>query len=175
MFVLLQLCMAGALLGIDEQAAQDLPKEEPPVVISAHLEPHAENVVKLVITATIKPDWDIVSITQKPGGPPPTRLRLEPSESYHIKKELESKEKPEILRSDVWENPEVEVHYDLATWSALIEVSEDIELADFKIEGRIQTIANGEDNAIMVRDPFVARMASREQQEDDSTEKPQQP
>ena len=55
------------------------------VEVSAQIVPQADGGrAELQITAQVQPGWHIYSITQKPGGPKPTRINLLASDRYRI-------------------------------------------------------------------------------------------
>src|ERR1700753_462111 len=48
------------------------------------LPPQGNEPAQLQVTATIAPDWHIYSITQPPGGPIRTRIKVAPSPDYQV-------------------------------------------------------------------------------------------
>jgi suppressor for copper-sensitivity B len=76
---------------------------------------------ELQITARIQPGWHIYSITQKPGGPKPTRINLVASDRYRILGKFVAVPPATIHHYDFWPDLDVEEHEDQVTWSVPVE------------------------------------------------------
>lgn len=92
------------------------------VEISAQIIPsnggqHAE----LQITAQVQPGWHIYSITQKPGGPKPTKINLVASDRYRLLGQFVAVPPATVHHYEFWPNLDVEEHEDQVTWSAPVE------------------------------------------------------
>ena len=92
------------------------------VEISAQIVPsnggqHAE----LQITAQVQPGWHIYSVTQKPGGPKPTKINLVASDRYRLLGQFVAVPPATVHHYEFWPNLDVEEHEDQVTWSAPVE------------------------------------------------------
>ena len=76
---------------------------------------------ELRITARMLSGWHIYSITQKPGGPKPTRINLVDSNQYRLLGTFQANPPPVIHHYDFWPDLDVEEQEGAVTWSAPIE------------------------------------------------------
>ena len=93
---------------------------------------------QLSITARIKPRWHIYSITQPPGGPLPTEIKLRRSEAFRLLGNFHPSPPPERKSEPAFDNLLVETHHDRVTWRAPIEIGSRVDPATLKIEGVIR-------------------------------------
>ncbi len=91
---------------------------------------------RLAITAEMAPGWHVYSLTQRPGGPQRTEIRLEPSGQFRLAGAFASDKPPEVRQLEFFPVP-VEEHHDRVTWSAPIEVSEGAKPQGLRIAGRL--------------------------------------
>jgi len=91
----------------------------------------------LFITATIKPGWHIYSITQPPGGPIATEIKLTPAQGVRVLGQFQPTVEPEKKREPVFDNIMVESHHDKITWYAPLEWAPGVDPSKLKIEGEI--------------------------------------
>ncbi len=82
--------------------------------------PQADRQAMLVITAQIVPDWHIYSISQPPGGPIRSKIKLPQSADFHLQLgDFVAKPAAEIHQyADVWPGVKVEEHAGTVTWTA---------------------------------------------------------
>ena len=76
---------------------------------------------ELQITARVQPGWHIYSITQKPGGPKPTRINLVASDRYRLLGKFVAVPPATVHHYDFWPSLDVEEHEDQVTWSVPVE------------------------------------------------------
>ena len=93
------------------------------VEVSAQIVPsnggqHAE----LQITARVQPGWHIYSITQKAGGPKPTKINLVDSDQYRLLGQFVAVPPATVHHYEFWPDLDVEEHENQVTWSAPVEV-----------------------------------------------------
>ncbi len=92
----------------------------------------------LYVTAEIAPDWHIYSITQKPGGPIKTRIKLTESKAFKLAGEFKAQKDPTLHKyADIWPDLKVEEHEGTVTWAAPIEFAADTDLAKLEIAGAV--------------------------------------
>ncbi|HEY4760304.1 MAG TPA: cytochrome c biogenesis protein CcdA, partial [Thermoguttaceae bacterium] len=122
----------GGLLGLGG-AAEDIVK------ISAQFSPPtAKQPARLFITSEIKPGWHIYSITQLPGGPVRTQIKLNQSPQYRLLGQFQSLKPPKKEKEpEAFGDLVVESHYGAATWHAPLQLSPGVDPAKLKIEGQI--------------------------------------
>ncbi len=101
----------------------------------------AKTPARLSITADILPDWHIYSITQAPGGPIKTRIRLEPSSEYRLIGEFQASPPPLKHLTDAWKGLTVEEHSGEVTWQAPIEFARGVDPAHVEIQGEVSAQA----------------------------------
>ncbi|MEX0643157.1 MAG: cytochrome c biogenesis protein CcdA [Pirellulales bacterium] len=99
----------------------------------------AERPAVLMITASISPEWHIYAVTQPPGGPQPTKIRLTPSPQYRQIGPFRAFPQPKSHIDEViWKGLEIQEHEGDVTWYAPIAISVDVDPADLEIEGTIE-------------------------------------
>lgn len=91
---------------------------------------------QLRITAKIEPGWHIYSITQAPGGPRRTQIRLKPSTDYRVVGEYLANPLPaKGTQPEAFKDLIVETHDGTVTWQAPLEIAPGVDPATLKIEG----------------------------------------
>ncbi len=108
------------------------------VAVSAQFTPSHKGGV-LQVTAKIATGYHIYSITQQPGGPIRTTIKLDPSPNFQLAgafKTLEST-KPHIKKFDFWPDLDVEEHAGAATWEVPITLAAGAQAADVNITGTV--------------------------------------
>ena len=141
-------------------------KEHPVAVTGAIYVAPGSRTGELAITAEINPGWHIYSITQKPGGPNRTTIKLPDSEKYKLTGEFKSSPAPKLHKEEnYWPGLPLEEHYDRVTWTAPIEIAADIDPTQLEISGKVNAQAC-EKSCLPPKDlPFTAQWA-------DPSEKP---
>ena len=93
----------------------------------------------LYITAEMAPGWHIYSITQPPGGPIKSRIKLAASGDYKIAGDFKPIQPPEVHHyDDIWPGLPVEEHEGSVTWSAPIELAAGVDPAKLQIAGAVK-------------------------------------
>jgi thiol:disulfide interchange protein len=111
---------------------------EPVVAVTAQFTaPTAGQPGRLFVTAQIKPNWHIYSITQPPGGPVATTIRLGPSQQYRVIGDFQTSPPPERKQEPVFDNLVVESHENSVTWHAPLEFAPGVDPATVRIEGNV--------------------------------------
>ncbi len=92
----------------------------------------------LVVTAEVAPGWHIYSITQQPGGPVKTKIKLTPSPDYKLAGEFRPLKPAEVHHyDDIYPNLPVEEHQGRVTWAAPIEFAAGVDQAKLEIDGAV--------------------------------------
>ena len=112
---LLVLAIAGMLASASADAADRV--EVTAQIVPSNGGQHAE----LQIIARVQPGWHIYSITQKPGGPKPTRVNLIASDHYRLLGQFVAVPPATVHHYDFWPDLDVEEHEDQVMWSAPVE------------------------------------------------------
>ncbi len=91
---------------------------------------------QLFISAKIEPGWHIYSITQAPGGPRRTRIRLAPSADYRVVGDYSASPAPKKgTQPEAFKDLVVESHEGTVTWTAPIEIASGVDPSKLKIAG----------------------------------------
>ena len=126
-------------------ASQPSPASDDPVVkVAAQFTaPAADAPALLFITAEMKPTWHIYSITQPPGGPIRTQIKLDPSTDFSLG-DFKPAPPPEKHPEEAFGNLMVETHEGKVTWFAPIQFAPSVNLSTFEIKGKVyaQACAN---------------------------------
>jgi len=111
---------------------------EPVVAVSAQFTaPTPDRPGRLFITATIQPGWHIYSITQAPGGPVPTQIKLDPSGDYTLLGDYQVSPPPEKKAEPAFDNMIVESHHGTVTWYAPMKLRPGVDPASLRITGQV--------------------------------------
>ncbi|MGW8258393.1 MAG: protein-disulfide reductase DsbD domain-containing protein, partial [Thermoguttaceae bacterium] len=123
---------SGSLLGLGS-APKDIVK-----INAQFTAPSATLPGRLFISAKIKPGWHIYSITQAPGGPIRTAIKLNSSPQYRLSGAFQAIESPKKEKEpDAFGDLVVETHEGAVTWHAPLAFSSGVDPATVKIEGAI--------------------------------------
>jgi len=109
------------------------------VSVSAQfIAPQDDKPARLFITAKIRSGWHIYSITQAPGGPLRTRIKLAPSSDFRVTGDFQASPPPEKkTQPEAFKDVVVEEHHGTVTWHAPIEIASGVDPAKLKIEGAV--------------------------------------
>jgi thiol:disulfide interchange protein len=122
-----------------------------------------EGVGELSITATTEPSWHIYSITQPPGGPLPTEIKLRPSGGFRLLGHFRASPPPERKAEPAFDDLVIELHHDQVTWRAPIELNSGVDLATLAIKGSIRVQPCKPDACLPPRElPFTAVLCRTE-------------
>jgi thiol:disulfide interchange protein DsbD len=117
---------------------------------------------ELSITASIKPTWHIYSITQPPGGPLPTEIKLHASEAFRLLGSFRASPPPERRSEPAFDHLTVETHHDRITWRAPIEIGPDVDPQTLKIEGDLRVQPCNPNHCLPPQEiPFAAVLGRR--------------
>lgn len=100
--------------------------------------PGPDHVAQLFIVATLPPGVHTYSITQPPGGPLPTRIKVFPSQDVPFLGKFQSVGLPQIERDeDAFPGLALESHSGTVKWVAPIQLASGVKPETVKIEGKI--------------------------------------
>jgi len=117
----------------------------------------------LYVTARLKPDWFLYSITQPAGpagGPTPTRIKLRPSEGYRLAGKFRHSPPPKVKTEPAaYGDLPIETHAESVTWHVPIELGAGVDPKTLKIEGSVYAQVCTATTCLPPRDyPFVAAL-----------------
>ncbi|MBN2023806.1 MAG: thioredoxin family protein [Pirellulales bacterium] len=132
----------------------------PPIAISAQFtQPTPQRPAELVVTADMPPGWHVYSITQPPGGPVATTIRLDPSPDYRQAGPFTATPPPEKKVEPLFDNITVESHYGRVTWRAPLELRPGVDPAGLAVRGVVNLQPCDPTSCLPPRDfPFTARL-----------------
>jgi thiol:disulfide interchange protein len=112
----------------------------------------------LAVTLNIDDGFKTYSITQPPGGPIQTKIKLDASDKYIIGGFL-SVEEPKIHPEPVFDNLLVEEHTGSVTWYAPLSLAEGVTADSLEIKGKVNAQACDATGCLPPKDhPFVAKI-----------------
>ena len=113
--------------------------EASPVALLAEFTAAKGNLpARLFITATIKTGWHIYSITQSPGGPIKTEIKLHPSDKFKLLGDFRAYPKPKVEQQPVeFPGIDLESHEGKVTWYAPLELAAGVDPATLTIDGQV--------------------------------------
>ena len=126
-------------LGGDPLGGAALEQETVVAVEGQFTTPTDDDPARLFITAKLAPGWHIYSITQAPGGPIRTKIKLDRSEAFELLGEFRPISPPDKKKEDIWSDPNliIESHHDSVTWYAPIKLAPEVDPAALRIEGQV--------------------------------------
>ena len=114
----------------------------------------------LVVTAIVENGYKTYSITQPPGGPVQTKIKLDASNQYTIG-EFQAIEKPKIHPEPVFRNLIVEEHTGSVSWYAPLSLEPGVVSDSLGIKGRVFAQACNKTGCLPPKNhPFVARLGT---------------
>lgn len=112
----------------------------------------------LVIQASLEPELYTYSITQKRGGPIPTKLKLDKSDMFTVGEFL-AVDAPKSANEPVFDNLLVEKHFGGAIWYAPLLLADGVSIEELQIKGKIYAQICDPSNCFPPRDfPFTASL-----------------
>lgn len=136
-------------------------EDNKPVVASsaeASIDP-ATGAGYLTVRARIKSGWHIYSVTQKPGGPLKTKIKLDPKAEAELTGEPKAVTKPAVHPEPAFENLNVETHEGEAIWEVPIRLKQGVNAASAKIIGAVNAQACAESCLPPTNYPFTAKVS----------------
>lgn len=107
---------------------------------------------RLSITAQIANGYHISSITQPPGGPVRTTIKLDPSEQYKLATEFKSTPEPEKHPEPLFDNIIVETHEGSVTWDVPLELAAGVDEKAVYVKGKVKFQACSDKNCLPPKD-----------------------
>lgn len=176
LFVVLWLLLVGGLLvgPVRGQANETQPfggfggdflgqgEAEPVITVTSQFTaPTAEQPSRLFVTATIKPNWHIYSITQAPGGPLPTRIQLDTSTTYRLLGDFRAEPPPDEKAEPLFDNLVVQSHHGRVVWYVPIAIASGVDPASLQITGSVVAQACDPHTCLPPQEfPFAAALGS---------------
>jgi len=154
---------------LEERFAQR-PKKAVVAVTAKFTSSTSQRAAEVTITAGIEPTWHIYSITQLPGGPLPTEIKLRSSEAYRLLGDFRADPPPERRSEPAFGNLVIETHHDQVAWRAPIEIGSGVAPETLEIGGTVLVQACSPNQCLPPQEvPFTAVLA---QDVPSSTESP---
>jgi thiol:disulfide interchange protein len=122
----------GALPGMDNFGG--LGNDDPISVSASFQMGESSDQGRLSISVTLADQWHIYSLTQQPGGPTKTTLKLAGPDSVELLGPFTADQTPKSNVSTVWEGVTVEEHSGQFKWTAPIKVADPASAKDLKID-----------------------------------------
>lgn len=114
----------------------------------------------LVVKAIVKNGYKIYSITQPPGGPVQTKIKLDASDQFTIG-EFQAIEKPKIHPEPIFRNLLVEEHTGSVSWYAPLSLEPRVVSDSLEIKGSVFAQACNKTGCLPPKNhPFVARLGT---------------
>src|SRR6185437_11147920 len=115
---------------------------------------------QLAITAELEEGWHTYSITQPPGGPIRTRIKLTESPDFRLTGDFKASPAPKShVDKEIWKGLTLEEHYGRVTWTAPVEFAEGVDPTQAEISGAVNAQAC-EKSCLPPKDmPFTAHWA----------------
>jgi len=108
-----------------------------PVMVEARIAPASQGrPAQLVVTADVAGGWHIYSLTQKRGGPVPSKITIESGAGFKLAGEFSPSAAPDAHPEPAFDNLPVETHEGQITWTAPLEISPDTDPAKLSINGK---------------------------------------
>ena len=99
--------------------------------------PAANRPAQLSIAVDIPSGWHIYSITQRAGGPNPTRIKLNPSDEYRLDGDYSVDPSPRVHLDDAFPGLPQEEQTGHVTWTAPLVFRQGVDLSRLQITGAV--------------------------------------
>ena len=134
------------------------PTGKPVKVSAAFYVAAGERRGKLHVTAKIAPQNHLYSVTQKPGGPLPTKIRVTSPTKIKFVGPWAPNKKPTIKASDVFDVP-VEEHHGTVIWTAPFEIPAGVNAKTLKLQVKVDGQVCTDDllSCMEVKESLVAK------------------
>ncbi len=115
---------------------------------------------KLYITADVAAGWHIYSLTQPPGGPVATKIKLDNSPNYELAGEFETSPPAHLgLEPEAFGDLMIETHEGQVVWQAPVRFASGVNPADVTISGRVMVQACNDRGCLPPTNyPFTAKL-----------------
>ena len=135
-------------------------KDEPVVRVEAgFLAPSADGTSQLIVTAQIERGWHIYSVTQKAGGPVPSRVEVDKGDHFKLTGKFLATVAPDAKKEPAFDNMMIETHDRKVTWFAPMKIVGG-EASALKIVGRVHAQACNDQNCLPPKDyEFTAELS----------------
>ena len=145
-----------------QPAGQAGPRGDGPVKVTARIAPATDKgPAQLVVTADVAPGWHIYSITQKRGGPVPTKIAVEPAAGIKLAGDFTPNAKPEIHPEPAFDNLPVETHEKRVIWTAPLELAAGTDVAKLALTGKLSFQACDASSCLPPKSlPFTAALGA---------------
>ncbi len=108
-----------------------------PKLAAGFTKPHPDGTAQLFIVATMASGVHTYSITQLPGGPSRTTIKVDDSAKMSLIGKFQAVGKPEVKHFDFWPGVPVEQHAGTVKWVAPIRLAPGVKPETVKIEGKV--------------------------------------
>lgn len=135
---------ATAQVTIDALVVDQVAGGPPEAVVKAKAEftpPSGDKPGRLFITAEIENGWHIYSLTQKQGGPVPTKVKLVESKDFKLIGDFKPFPNFEKHVEPAFNNLVVETHEGQVVWYAPVEFAPGVDPKQLKIAGKLSLMA----------------------------------
>ena len=122
--------------------------------------PAGDRPAQLAITADVPDGWHTFSITQKPGGPNATKIKLKPSDEYRVSGPFVADPPPKIDNDPKLFDVPMEEHFGRVTWTAPLEIAAGVDPAKLEIHGAVNAQRCASECLRPEDFSFVARLAA---------------
>lgn len=93
---------------------------------------------RVVVTAKIAPDWHVYSLTQKKGGPQPTKFELQSDPPVTLKGAYQPDKPAAIHHDETWPGLDLEEHSGTVVWRAAVELPAGIDPSAFEVKLKVR-------------------------------------
>ncbi|HEV3416140.1 MAG TPA: cytochrome c biogenesis protein CcdA, partial [Pirellulales bacterium] len=118
--------------------------------------------------AEIPAGWHIFSITQPPGGPNKTKIKLDPSKGFRNAGDFAADPAPKVAHSSAYGDLAIETHEGQVTWRLPIELADGADPDTLKISGAVSAQrCQGEEKCLPPKSfKFIATLAESKKSEE---------
>jgi hypothetical protein len=127
-------------------AGQEDAANRPVTVTAWFAPPGPDRRAELYVAANVHPAFHIYSLTQPPGGPNRSQIRLTPSHAYRLVGDFVAVTPPKVTSDPhVLEGLSTEEHRGRTVWRATVELSSEANAAELAIQGRLWAQADNDE------------------------------
>ena len=149
--LLIAVSPAAAQVDRDARKGDQAGSRAPEAAVTVKAEfttPAGDKPGRLFITAELADGWHLYSLTQKPGGPIKTKIKLDESRDFKLAGEFKPFPEPQRKIEPAFDNLPVETHEGKVTWYAPLELAAGVDPQKLKIAAKLSFQACNESSCL---------------------------
>jgi len=113
----------------------------------------------LFVRATIDPGWHVYSISQQPGGPIKTEIKVAPSDQYELTGPFRANQEPIVSFEEFWPGLPIEEHEGQVVWYAPLKLADGVDPSTLTLHGTVKgQVCQDSGSCVQFEEKFAAKL-----------------